>query len=116
MPTVAVDRDDLFSRLGSQFTQDEFDNLCFQYGIELDEVMTEGEAASARALGAPASAGASKSAASDRVLYYIAVPANRYDLLCIEGIARALNIFLERIPVPVRGNSRVDVARSVTLM
>ena len=25
----------------------------------------------------------------------------RYDLLCIEGIARALNIFLERIEAPV---------------
>ena len=104
MPTVAVDRDDLFERLGCRFTDEEFDDLCFQFGIELDEVMTEGEASSARALGAPASVGASKSAGSDRVLYYIAVPAIRYDLLCIEGVARALNIFLERIPVNPRSH------------
>lgn len=102
MPTVAVDRDDLFARLGQTYTDAAFDELCFQFGVELDEVMTESEAASARALGAPTTAGAAKAENGDRVLYYIAVPANRYDLLCIEGIARALNIFLERMPVPVR--------------
>lgn len=31
---------------------------------------------------------------SDAVIYKVEVPANRYDLLCIEGLARALNIFL----------------------
>ncbi len=29
----------------------------------------------------------------DTVIYKIEIPANRYDLLCIEGIARALRIF-----------------------
>lgn len=38
--------------------------------------------------------------ASDEVLYKIDIPANRYDMLCLEGIARALNIFNRRIPVP----------------
>ena len=104
MPTVAVDREDLFLRLGRRFEQAEFDDLCFQFGIELDDVMTESEAAGSRAFGAPTSQGASaksSTAVGDRVLYYIAVPANRYDLLCIEGIARALNVFLGRMPVPV---------------
>lgn len=31
--------------------------------------------------------------AEDEVLYKIDIPANRYDMLCLEGIARALNIF-----------------------
>ncbi len=30
--------------------------------------------------------------AEDEVLYKIDIPANRYDVLCLEGIARALNI------------------------
>ena len=38
--------------------------------------------------------------ASDEVLYKIDIPANRYDMLCLEGIARALNIFNGRFPVP----------------
>ena len=35
---------------------------------------------------------------SEDVLYKIDIPANRYDMLCLEGIARALNIFRGRIP------------------
>ena len=31
--------------------------------------------------------------ASNEILYKIDIPANRYDMLCLEGIARALNIF-----------------------
>jgi phenylalanyl-tRNA synthetase beta chain len=30
---------------------------------------------------------------SEDVIYRIDIPANRYDMLCIEGISRALNIF-----------------------
>ena len=36
---------------------------------------------------------------SEEVLYKIDIPANRYDMLCLEGIARALNIFLRQCPV-----------------
>ena len=36
--------------------------------------------------------------ASEEVLYKIDIPANRYDMLCLEGIARALNIFSGRLP------------------
>ena len=38
------------------------------------------------------------SCSSEEVLYKIDIPANRYDMLCLEGIARALNIFRGRIP------------------
>lgn len=34
--------------------------------------------------------------ASDVVLYKIDVPANRYDLLCLEGLVRGLQVFKER--------------------
>ena len=39
----------------------------------------------------------------EEVLYKIDIPANRYDMLCLEGIARALNVFLGRLaPVTYR--------------
>lgn len=38
--------------------------------------------------------------ASDEILYKIDIPANRYDMLCLEGIARALNIFNRNTAVP----------------
>lgn len=31
--------------------------------------------------------------ANEEVLYKIDIPANRYDMLCLEGISRALNVF-----------------------
>lgn len=40
------------------------------------------------------------SGASEEVIYKIDIPANRYDMLCLEGIARALNIFLGRDQPP----------------
>ena len=44
MPTVMVERADLFERLGlspATFSDKAFDELCFEFGIELDEVMSE---------------------------------------------------------------------------
>jgi phenylalanyl-tRNA synthetase beta chain len=35
--------------------------------------------------------------ASEEILYKIDIPANRYDMLCLEGVARALNIFNKRV-------------------
>lgn len=35
--------------------------------------------------------------ASEEILYKIDIPANRYDMLCLEGIARALNLFNQRL-------------------
>ncbi|PFH33959.1 phenylalanine--tRNA ligase, beta subunit protein [Besnoitia besnoiti] len=75
MPTVSVPRDELFRRLGRSYTVTEFDELCFEFGIELDEVVE------------PGTDGATET------IYKIEVPANRYDLLCTEGISRALYAF-----------------------
>eukprot|EP00953_Heterococcus_sp_UTEX-ZZ885_P001461 1314-Heterococcus_DN1.PRE.3 len=82
MPTVGVYRDDLFKALGREYTQEEFDELCFEFGIELDEVTTDTD------VKPPA------------VIYKLDIPANRYDLLCLEGLARALNIFLGKQSPP----------------
>ena len=83
MPTVAVDKADLFELLGKEYTTKDFDELCFEFGIELDEDTTE-----------------ECSKTGERPQYKIEIPANRYDMLCIEGIAQALNEFLGRREQP----------------
>lgn len=39
--------------------------------------------------------------ASESVIYKIEVPANRYDLLCVEGLTMGLMIFQQKITAPV---------------
>jgi phenylalanyl-tRNA synthetase beta chain len=80
MPTVVLDRAELFARLGRSYTDAEFDELCFEFGVELDDVAED--------------------PATKKTLYYIAVAANRTDLLCIEGLARAFRSFLGHIEPP----------------
>ena len=97
MPTVLVKRDELFKQIGQTFTDEEFDDLCFEFGIELDDVTSEKQMAE----------GEKKNSTSDtkdlstEVLYRIEVAANRYDLLCVEGIALALKIFLKKMTFPI---------------
>jgi len=43
MPTVGLKRDALFAGLGRSYTEDEFNDLCFDFGLELDEVTSEKE-------------------------------------------------------------------------
>nr|POF15212.1 phenylalanine--trna ligase beta subunit [Quercus suber] len=87
MPTIAVDKAALYQALGKEYTKDEFDELCFEFGIELDEDTSE-----------------SKRPIVDGVeeapQLKIEIPANRYDMLCFEGIAMNLNVFLGRQPMP----------------
>lgn len=105
MPTIAVDKAELYKRLGKEYTTQQFDELCFEFGIELDEDTTN-----------------SKRPIVDGVeeapQLKIEIPANRYmhiklamyfsvtnvilryDMLCIEGIALNLNVFLSRTKLP----------------
>ncbi|KAI7840445.1 hypothetical protein COHA_005871 [Chlorella ohadii] len=96
MPVVGVNRDALFKELGRDYTEEEFEELCFEYGIELDDVTSEKEMLRKEL----ANANVDVSGASEEVIYKIDIPANRYDMLCLEGIARALNIFLGREAPP----------------
>ncbi|KAG7471072.1 hypothetical protein MATL_G00120500 [Megalops atlanticus] len=94
MPTVSIKRDLLFQALGREYTDEEFDELCFEFGLELDEITTERDIIS-REQGDVKAEGA-----SDVILYKIDVPANRYDLLCLEGLVRGLQVFKERMEAP----------------
>ncbi|XP_007425722.1 phenylalanine--tRNA ligase beta subunit [Python bivittatus] len=94
MPTVGVKRDLLFQALGRSYTDEEFDELCFEFGLELDEITSEKDIISKEKGDGKAEG------ASETILYKIDVPANRYDLLCLEGLVRGLQVFKERIRAP----------------
>lgn len=99
MPTVSVEKDILFTHLGRTYTDHEFDELCFEFGVELDDITSEREDA-IKASSVPLSKKQLESL-SAAVVYKIDVPANRYDLLCVEGICRSLKIFLGDMDAPV---------------
>ncbi|XP_067395067.1 phenylalanine--tRNA ligase beta subunit isoform X1 [Emydura macquarii macquarii] len=94
MPTVSVKQELLFQALGRCYTDEEFDELCFEFGLELDEITSEKDIISKEQGDGKAEG------ASDIILYKIDVPANRYDLLCLEGLVRGLQVFKERIKAP----------------
>jgi phenylalanyl-tRNA synthetase beta chain len=65
--------------LGQSMTEEEFDELCFEFGIELDDVVKED---------------------NGKINYKIDIPANRYDLLCLEGLVRNLLTFQNKMKTP----------------
>jgi phenylalanyl-tRNA synthetase beta chain len=85
MPTIAVDKAALFKELGRDYTTEEFDELCFEFGIELDEDTSQ--STKPEDLAQPPQ-------------LKIEIPANRYDMLCFEGIALNLKVFLEQQKLP----------------
>mmetsp|Transcript_24798 Transcript_24798/g.98014 ORF Transcript_24798/g.98014 Transcript_24798/m.98014 type:complete len:254 (-) Transcript_24798:1376-2137(-) len=84
MPTVSVVRDRLFEELGRTYTDEEFDELCFEYGLELDDVVEEKVGGGGRI---------KQGEEEIATVYKVDVPANRYDLLCTEGLVQALRVF-----------------------
>ncbi|VDL99323.1 unnamed protein product [Schistocephalus solidus] len=93
MPIVSVPEHVLFRKLKASFTEEEFTDLCFAFGLELDEITSEQELAKRE----QGDVGVVDTK-SDTTIYKVEVPANRYDLLCAEGLTRALLIF----QVPLR--------------
>ena len=41
MPNITLIRSHLFEAIGRTYTDKEFDELCFEFGVEVDDVMTE---------------------------------------------------------------------------
>lgn len=85
MPTIGVDKAALFKELGREYTTEEFDELCFEFGIELDEDTSQSTKPEDQA---------------QPPQLKIEIPANRYDMLCFEGIALNLKVFLEKEKLP----------------
>ncbi|EFW99363.1 phenylalanyl-tRNA beta subunit [Grosmannia clavigera kw1407] len=84
MPTIAVDKYRLFEELGQTFTPDAFQDLAFEFGVEVDED-TEDDPSRPK---------------DEPPELKIEIGANRYDMLCFEGIAMNLNVFRGKIPMP----------------
>ncbi|KAJ2889340.1 phenylalanine--tRNA ligase subunit beta, partial [Coemansia aciculifera] len=83
MPTINIDKKSLFDHLGNEYDMEGFRELGFKFGVELeDDTPKEGEPA------------------VDHKELKIDIPANRYDLLCFEGLSRALGIYLGREQTP----------------
>ncbi|CAG8646363.1 9182_t:CDS:10, partial [Funneliformis caledonium] len=83
------------SRQFGHLATDEFRELCFEFGIELEEDTSDKELSSKKV-------GAAKAGdLLERPTLKIDIPANRYDLLCHEGISRALLIFQEKAQPPI---------------
>ncbi|KAI1458246.1 phenylalanyl-tRNA synthetase beta chain [Annulohypoxylon moriforme] len=87
MPTISVDKYDLYEALGQKYTTEEFEELCFEFGIELDEDTENEERPIVDGVQEPPQ-------------LKIEIPANRYDMLCFEGISLMLNIFRGKQPTP----------------
>ena len=68
--------------------EDEFEDLCFDFGVELEHGTAE-EMQMNRVDGDGNAIDLSK-----EYVYKIEVAANRYDLLCVEGIAKAFRVYL----------------------
>ncbi|XP_032681405.1 phenylalanine--tRNA ligase beta subunit [Odontomachus brunneus] len=94
MPTIGIKRDLLFQALGRTYSDNEFEDLCFQFGLELDEVTTEKQMI-AKEQGCEQDIDP-----SEEIIYKIDIPANRYDLLCLESLSIGLLIFLNKISLP----------------
>lgn len=94
MPTIGIRKAVIDKHFGHAFTEQEFDELCFDYGLELDEVTSE-KCAVEKEKGEKAAEGL-----CEEEVYKIEIPANRYDLLSIEGLARALKVFHSQLDQP----------------
>lgn len=70
-----------------RYTTQEFEQLCFDFGLELDEDTSNSERPMVNGKQEPPQ-------------LKIEIPANRYDMLCFEGIALMLNIFREKTSLP----------------
>ncbi|WBY57618.1 phenylalanine--tRNA ligase beta subunit [Plasmodium yoelii yoelii] len=72
MPTISAHEEDLIEKLGKKLNEEELKNICFEFGLEIDDVEIK----------------------NGKKIYKIEVPANRYDLVCVEGLCRALKNFI----------------------
>ncbi|EPR79628.1 Phenylalanyl-tRNA synthetase [Spraguea lophii 42_110] len=69
MPRISVKKDLIYSELGIKYTDDEFNDMLFDFGLEIDE--------------------------TEENNFIIEIPANRYDLCSVNGLLRSLKSYLE---------------------
>lgn len=80
MPSVTIVADELFALLGKTYNDEEITDISMNFGVELDDIETNTDG---------------------KKTYKFDVAANRYDLLCSEGLSRALKQYLGLAPAPI---------------
>mmetsp|Transcript_16091 Transcript_16091/g.27174 ORF Transcript_16091/g.27174 Transcript_16091/m.27174 type:complete len:147 (+) Transcript_16091:39-479(+) len=95
MPQVNVVREELFKSVGHTFTDEEFEDLCFEFGLEME--MGDGVEMNMMRVNEQGN----NVDMSKTTVYKIEVPANRYDLLSLEGISNAIKCYLGKGTMPV---------------
>ena len=85
MPTVPVRQDLLFRRIGKNFSEEEFDDFTFDFGLEIDDKVKLSEMEET-AQEEESKKDSKVSEEDDPTVFKFDVAANRYDLLCLEGI------------------------------
>ncbi|OII73764.1 phenylalanyl-tRNA synthetase beta subunit [Cryptosporidium ubiquitum] len=81
MPVVSVSTRLLSSHLNKEVTSEWLDELCFNYGLELDSIEFDEEL--------------------KENVAKIEIPANRPDILCLEGLVIALGCFIGSSEIPL---------------
>ena len=92
MLTVSVNRNTLLRNLKREYTDKDFTELCFQFGVKLDEITSEREEAEKFSMTFLSKKRLAELDVS--VVHKIDVLVNRYDLLCMEECMHAVRIFL----------------------
>lgn len=72
MPSLSLEKTLLIKSLGKELSNDEINDITFDFGVELDEIYEE----------------------NSKEMLKFDIPANRYDLLCLEGFSTALRSYL----------------------
>lgn len=70
MPTITVNNKDLFKLLKKDISKEELEKIAFDFGLEIEEDTNNHENSK------------------------VEIPANRYDLLSVEGLSSALKSYL----------------------
>ena len=78
MPTITIKKNYFAKLLGKTLSEEEFSKICFDYGLEVEE---------------------DKENPEENIK--VELPANRYDLFCVEGLSQALKSYLSLGKPPV---------------
>ena len=118
MPTIGIKKALLFDALGKVYTEEEFDELCFEFGLELDEVVKEVNDEGKEEEVYKIEIGANRFdeiTKSNSAILQCNVTISRYDLLCLEGLVRALLVFQGKMSVPRYSLSPVKQVQQLIL-
>ena len=82
MPIIAVERTSFLKAIERELSDEGVDALLADFGLELDEIEEEEEKDE------------TTGEIVEKTIYKVEIPANRYDLLCVEGLTMALRVYL----------------------